>query len=93
MTPYDQQRRLAILVTLSISNLYKRPLTGLRADLDLAGYPASLAKLQADAVWLDESGLAGYDRINGVLILTAFGLDVSRGYADFPGVARPGPGA
>jgi hypothetical protein len=86
-------RRLAILVSLSISVLYKRPLGDLKADLDMAGYPVGSIRLAADAVWLAEAGLATFDKANKVLILTAFGADVARGYLDFPGVARQGPQA
>jgi hypothetical protein len=89
----DANRRLAILVALSLAPKYKRPLADVRKSLDDIGYSASLAKLGADAAWLEETGLVEFDRANGVLILTEQGGEVAGGYLDVPGVATPGPGA
>ena len=86
----EKERRLAILINLSLAMRYKCAIVELRNDLDDAGYPASLDRIRADCAWLDETGLVKYDFITGVVTATARGLDIAQGYSEVPGVARPG---
>jgi hypothetical protein len=89
----EANRRLAILVALSLATQYKLTVRDTRTVVDGCGYPASLATLGADIQWLRETGLIGYDADTEVLSLTDRGLDVVNGVAEVPGVGRPGPGA
>jgi hypothetical protein len=93
MNVTEQSRRLAILVSLSLATRYRLILSDLRAVVDGAGYPASLDRLRADVAWLEETGLVGFERPAEIVEITARGLDVAGGYAEVPGVGRPGPGA
>ena len=89
----EANRRLAILVALSLSTKYKLTSHDVRAVVDGAGYPASMATIGADVQWLRETGLIRYDVENDVLRLTDRGLDVANGTAEVPGVGKPGPGS
>lgn len=90
---HDAPRRLALLTHLSLATRYKLPLAGLKENLDIAGYPCSTAKLTADVVFLEETGLVRHDVAAKVVELTCDGLEVVRGELRIPGVGRPGPEA
>jgi hypothetical protein len=89
----EANRRLAVLVSLSVATKYRLTLPDLRAVVDGAGYPASLAVIGADAAFLDETGLVEFDRASQQIKLTERGLEVAGGYAEIPGVGKPGPEA
>jgi hypothetical protein len=88
----EANRRLAILVALSLAPKYKLTIHDARAVVDGSGYPASMATIGADTQWLRETGLIAYDVDMDVLSLTDRGLDVVNGVAEVPGVGKPGPG-
>lgn len=88
----ESKRRLAILVHLSLARRFRAPVADVREAVDLLGYAASLDAIRADADWLDETGLAVFDRDNQALEATERGLEVASGHLAVSGVAVRGPG-
>jgi len=89
-------RRLAIVMALSLAPGYTLPRRQMRAQIEAIGYRVSLDLLESDLAWLDEMGLADRrDPSTGSgdhVTLTDRGLDVAQSRAEIPGVRRPEPG-
>ncbi|TAN51570.1 MAG: ArsR family transcriptional regulator [Methylococcaceae bacterium] len=88
----QEMRRLAILLTLSLSSQYRQPLAVLHPTLIEMGHSISDARLRGDVSWLVETGLIAFDEASEVATLTMFGRDVALGTASVSGVAKPRPG-
>lgn len=86
----ERDRRRAILAALMVAPAYMMPARGLREQLGLVGYAASLDRICTDCAWLEEQGLIAWQ--NEVATLTDRGADVVLGNARVPGVKRPEPG-
>ncbi|BBL70342.1 hypothetical protein [Methylogaea oryzae] len=88
----ERNRRLAILIALTLAPRYRLPVADLRAHLDDIGYPCSLDLLRCECAWLVETRLARWHN-HDVVELTERGQDVATGNSEVPGVGKPGPGA
>lgn len=87
-------RRLAMLRLVSGEADCGLNLCVLRAALCVMGHAVPRETLDADALWLEEQGLALLRRPQaGLTVITATrrGADVAAGIARHPGVARPAP--
>lgn len=91
MNNHEKRQRLAILVYLSLCKHYKSPLEIIRDELSDQGYPLSLDAMRAEADWLEETGLAAFDRERQVLMARERGLEVALGNLSVSGVATRGP--
>jgi len=89
----DAERRLNILRVLAESTQYTASADLLHTVLAGLGLATSHDRLNTDLEWLHEQGLVALERIGDVPMAraTARGVDVSRGLASVPGVARPKP--
>lgn len=89
-----EDRRLVILRFLAEDADYAMNTSLLQTALEAVGHGVSREKVNADAAWLEESGLVHCEELSGILVvrITQNGLDVARGRAVVPGVKRPGPG-
>lgn len=65
----------------------------LALGLEGRGVGSARDAIAVDVAWLTEQGLVRTELNDGerIVLITQRGLDVSRGLADVPGVARPGP--
>lgn len=86
--------RLRLLQLLAQAPEYTQPEGVLGSALEGFGHRIGAVRLAAETSWLDEAGLAARLPVGrtAVLTLTSRGLDVARGRAFVPGVARPAPG-
>lgn len=87
--------RLRMLQLLTQAPEYTLPEAALGAALgDRYGHRLGAVRLAAETAWLDEAGLVTRLPVGhtAVVTLTIRGLDVARGRAQAPGVARPLPG-
>ncbi|MGE4504051.1 MAG: ArsR family transcriptional regulator [Desulfovibrionaceae bacterium] len=89
-----EDRRLVILRLLKDASGYALNTIVLKAAVQSLGHKCSTDQVRSDAAWLEEQGLVGVERLEGVWVLTARrrGLDVAVGEAVVPGVKRPEPG-
>jgi len=85
-------RRLQILTALSLRPRYSADPRGLRAELEVTGYPMTLTKLSVECAFLADLGLVEAPT-EGMLSLTDDGLSVARGLIKLPGIGTPEPGA
>lgn len=94
-TLMTEERRLHILRLLDESNNTTAPDAVLNMVLREMGMGVSHDRLATDLEWLREQGLVLRNSIGGIAQATAtmHGVDVARGQARVPGVARPKPGA
>lgn len=83
-------RRRAILAALMVAPAYMMPARGLREQIGLVGYVASLEKLRCDCDMLADLGLITWQ--NDVAILSDRGADVVLGRLQIGAVKRPEPG-
>ena len=90
-----EARRLAILELLKADSDYSINDALLQDLLGQVGHGVSLAVVRADLAWLESVNLLAVNDLGGcsVAVLRSDGLDVARGLAKVPGVARPRPGA
>ncbi|MDG9699277.1 VpaChn25_0724 family phage protein [Ottowia cancrivicina] len=88
-----RDRRLVILRVLADSAGYQANEYILETMLEELGHVVGSDLLHGELAWLAEQGLLTQQRVAAVLIatLTRRGLDVARGRAAVPGVARPQP--
>ncbi|GAB7078849.1 VpaChn25_0724 family phage protein [Megalodesulfovibrio paquesii] len=96
-TTVEQRRRLDLLRLLALEPGYRLNAPLLQACCCEAGLPSTLDQVEGSLAWLAETGLVNRETVGGVsgvtvATLTPRGLDVSRGLAEVPGVARPLPG-
>ena len=93
-TTVEQRRRLDLLRLLALEPGYRLNAPLLHACCCEAGLPSTLDQVEGSLAWLAEAGLVTREAVSGVTVasLTPRGLDVSRGLAEVPGVARPLPG-
>ena len=89
-----EERRLQILSLLAESNAYTASVDVLHLVLGQMGLGVSHDRLATDLEWLTEQELVNLNRIGAVATaeVSVRGLDVARGLARVPGVARPKPG-
>lgn len=87
-------RRLVILRLLDQAPDYRGNAFLLQTALSGFGHAVGMDRLSTDLAWLAEQGLVTLDQVAGVTIAAATqrGVDVARGRAVVPGVARPHPG-
>ncbi len=95
---YDQavvaDQRLRMLQALMKAPEYTQPIAAIGATLERFGHAMASDRLAGEAAWLDDQGLLMRRAVGmtSLLVITARGLDVAKGRAEVPGVARPGPG-
>lgn len=89
-----EERRLQLLRLLAESNAYTASVDVLHMVLGQMGLGVSHDRLGTELEWLAEQGLVLLKRIGAVAAVevSVRGLDVARGLARVPGVARPQPG-
>lgn len=89
-----EARRLALLQLLAEAPEYEAGQDLLYMALPDQGLAASADQVAGELAWLAEQGLVSLAEIGRVRLarITARGLDVARGLAQVPGVARPRPG-
>lgn len=87
-------RRLVILRLLAESGGYRANEFLLHSALERFGHAVSMDTVRGDLQWLQEQEMLTVDAVADMRIaaLTQRGLDVGRGTAQHPGVARPRPG-
>lgn len=85
-------RRLQILRALALRPQYKAEPRNLRQELEVTGYPMTLAKLAVECIFLADLGLVDAPA-EGLISLTDDGLAVARGLIKLPGIGTPEPGA
>lgn len=87
------QRRLTILQLLQKDPDYRLNDAMLQELLGMRGHGVSMARVRADLVFLEQSGLIVVQELPGcsVAILRNDGVDAASGVSQFPGVARPRP--
>lgn len=88
-------RRLTLLRGLEAATGYRAAQFLLRRYCEQFGHSVSQDQIRTDLAWLREQGLLKLEEPDGVFVatMTERGLDVARGLASVPGVARPQPGA
>ena len=89
-----KNRRLAILRFLTEEQDYAMNTSTLQAALRAIGHGVPRDTVEADALWLDEQGLAHRQHLDvgiTVLKITPRGVEVAQGIAGDPGVDRPMP--
>lgn len=89
-----KNRRLAILRFLAGERDYAMNTSTLQAALRAIGHGVPRDTVEADALWLDEQGLARRQHLDvGITVLTVTprGVEVAQGIAGHPGVDRPMP--
>jgi len=88
-----EHRRLAILQILHADSDYSVNDLLLAQLLDELGYGVSSAILFADLAWLDEQDLISLRELSScrVASLRNNGVDIAKGTASIPGIARPRP--
>jgi hypothetical protein len=89
----EADQRLVILRLLSELIAYKANSSVLTMRMDQLGHAVSRDSVKTHLAWLAEQGLLSSEEpVPGVLVatLTARGMDVAKGRAIVPGVARPG---
>jgi hypothetical protein len=90
---FAKSRRLTILKLLAEQPDYAVNTSVLRTALATFAFGESRDTVEADAVWLDEQGLAVREVLEGmpvtILKITGRGMDVAQGLATHPGVDRP----
>lgn len=86
-----QDRRLVILRLLAEMPTYRANSSVLTVALENFGHAATRDQVKTELRWLEEQGLMRVDDVGPVLVATLAerGLDVARGRAVVPGVARP----
>ena len=87
--------RLRLLQLLAAAAEYTQPEAALGAALgEQYGHHLSSDRLASETTWLDDMRLVSRLPVGctAIVTLSVRGLDVSRGRANVPGVARPGPG-
>ena len=84
--------RLVVLRLLADMPAYRANSSVLTMALDRFGHAASRDQIKTEIHWLAEQGLLTVEDIGAVLVatITERGVDVARGRAQVPGVARPG---
>lgn len=87
-----EDRRLVLLRLLADLPGYRGNSSVLTNMIDGFGHAVSRDYVRTQLAWLEEQGLVQLDDLGPVLLamLTERGLDVARGSAIVPGVARPG---
>jgi hypothetical protein len=87
-----EDRRLVVLRVLADLPGYKANSTVLTLALDSFGHTVSRDYVRGQVAWLAEQRLVEVEDLGPVLLvtLTERGMDVGRGLAFVPGVARPG---
>lgn len=90
-----EERRLQLLCLLAESTAYTASVDVLHMVLGTMGLGVSHDRLGTELEWLAEQELVHLNRIGAVATaeVSVRGLDVARGLAKVPGVARPKPGA
>lgn len=85
-------RRLVLLRLLADLPAYRSNSSVLTMELGAFGHACSRDQVKTELHWLSEQRLVGLEVMGPVLVATATerGLDVARGLAVVPGVARPG---
>lgn len=85
--------RLCILRVAGAAPGYEVNANILRMALEENGHRISADMLKSQMAWLEEQGLVSVRAVGSIHMarLTTRGLDVSKGRANVPGVARPGP--
>lgn len=96
MTFTDQLRgqiRLAILEILEVANGYALHEYLIIERIRALGLGTTRDTLRTELAWLEETGLLEVQEVEAAVVprLSERGLDVVRGYAQVPGVARPRP--
>lgn len=88
-----EDRRLVLLRGLQPAAQYRANAYLLRRFAESLGHSVSADRIEADLAWLCEQGLVDKTTAQGVTVatLTQRGLDVAKGDAQVPGVARPQP--
>ena len=89
----NADRRLVILRLLSEQTGYKANSSVLAMRMNDLGHVMSRDQVKTILGWLKEQGLIGVDEpVPGLLVATLCerGLEVAKGQAIVPGVARPG---
>lgn len=87
-----EDRRLVLLRILADMPGYRANSSTITSLLDSFGHAISRDYVRGQLAWLAEQGLLVLDDVGPVLlvVLSERGLDVARGVATVPGVARPG---
>ena len=87
-------RRLVVLRLLEQAPDYRGNAFLLQRALDGFGHAVGMDRLGTDLAWLAEQDLVKVEQVGGVSFagLSLGGLDVAKGRATVPGVARPAPG-
>lgn len=89
----QEQRRLTILQLLAKDQDYSINDTLLQQLLGQIGHGVAMPVVHADLAWLEQLGLLATSELPGctIAILRNDGLDVAKGVAVVPGIARPRP--
>lgn len=87
-----EDRRLVLLRLLAELPVYRANSSVLNVALERFGHATTRDQVRTELRWLEEQGLVSVEDMGPVLVATATerGLDVARGRAVVPGVARPG---
>lgn len=87
-----EDRRLVTLRLLAELPAYRSNSSVLTVALERYGHAATRDQVKTDLRWLEEQGLLKCEEVGPVLVATLAerGMDVSKGRAVVPGVARPG---
>ena len=87
-----EDRRLVLLRLLAELPVYRANSSVLNVALERFGHATTRDQVRTELRWLEEQGLVSIEDMGPVLVATATerGLDVARGRAVVPGVARPG---
>ena len=91
-THLTEDRRLVLLRLLAELPVYRANSSVLNMALERFGHATTRDQVRTELRWLEEQGLVSVEDMGPVLVATATerGLDVARGRAVVPGVARPG---
>lgn len=85
-------RRLVLLRLLAELPMYRANSSVLNVALERFGHATTRDQVKTDLRWLEEQGLLNVEEAGPVLVATLAerGMDVAKGRALVPGVARPG---
>ncbi len=89
----QEQRRLTILQLLAKDHDYSINDSLLQQLLGQLGHGVAMSVVHADLAWLAQLGLLATNELPGctIAILCNDGVDVAKGVAVVPGIARPRP--